>query len=83
MPTIKPFQNEEDSIAISDLTVENRFDRIELYGSLAITKDKAGLAIAQELKVLIDDTVTALQAEHLPDHVPIAPTDTIDNPFKS
>jgi hypothetical protein len=83
MSTIKPFQNEEDSIAISDLTVENRFDRIELYGSLAITKDKAGLAIAQELKTLIDDTVEALQAEHLPDHVPIAPTDTIDNPFKS
>lgn len=83
MSTIKPFQNEEDSIVISDLTVENRFDRIELYGSLAITKDKAGLAIAQELKTLIDDTVAALQAEHLPDRVPIAPTDTIDNPFKS
>ncbi len=83
MPTIKPFQNEEDSIAITDLTVENRLDRIELYGSLTITKDKAGLAIAKELKTLIDDTVAALQAEHLPDRISIAPTDNIDNPFKS
>jgi hypothetical protein len=83
MSTIKPFQNEEDSIAIGDLTVENRLDRISLYGSLEITRDKAGLALAKEIKALLDDTVAALQAEHLPDHIAVAPTDKINNPFAS
>jgi hypothetical protein len=82
MSTIKPFQNEADSVVIGELTIENRLDRIELYGSLQITKDKEGLKLAQELKELIDAAVKALQAEDLPDHVPIAPTENVDNPFK-
>lgn len=84
MTTIKPFQNEEESIAIDDLTVENRLDRIELYGSLQITKDKAGLQRAHELKQLIDATVKALETEkNLPAHVAITPPDNIGNPFNS
>lgn len=82
MPTIKPFQNEEESITIGELTVENRFDRIELYGSLQLTKDQAGLALAKELKALVDKTVKAMQAEKLPDHIAVAPTDKVENPFK-
>lgn len=82
MPSIKPFQNEADSIDIGELTVENRLDRIELYGSLQITRDKAGLALAKELKALLDSTVKALQGDDLPDHIPITPTDKTDNPFQ-
>jgi hypothetical protein len=78
---MKPFQNEEDSIAIGDLTVENRLDRIELYGSLHLTRDKQGLALAKELKELLDDTIKALQAEDLPDQIKNAPTDEVENPF--
>lgn len=78
---IKPFQNEQDSIAIGDLTVENRLDRIELYGSLHLTRDKQGLAQATALKELVDDTIKALQAEDLPDQVQNAPTDQVENPF--
>ncbi|MES2534707.1 MAG: hypothetical protein V4632_02445 [Pseudomonadota bacterium] len=82
MPTIKPFQNEADSIMIGDLTVENRLDRIEIYGSAQITRDKAGLKLAKELKKLVDATVTALQAEELPEQVPVKPAENVDNPFK-
>lgn len=87
MTTIKPFENEEDSINIGDLTVENRLDRIELYGSVQITRDKEGLRLALELKQLVDETVKALRAEEdakaLPDHISDAPTDRVDNPFGS
>ena len=83
MSAIKPFQNEADSIMIDDLTIENGLDRIALYGSLQITRDKAGLKLAKELKALIDATVAALQAEKLPDHIAIQPPDEVDNPFKS
>ncbi|WP_019140479.1 hypothetical protein [Noviherbaspirillum massiliense] len=81
MSVIKPFENEEDSAAIGDLTVENRVDRISLYGSLQITRDKAGLQLAQELKALIDDVLQVMQSEKLPDQVPLAPTDRVNNPF--
>ena len=80
---IKPFQNEEEALAIGELTIENRLDRIELYGSLAITKDKAGLRLATELKTLIDAAVEALQKETLPEHVAVKPAERVDNPFKS
>jgi hypothetical protein len=82
MPTIKPFQNEEDSFLIGDLTVENRLDRINLYGSLDITRDKEGLALAKQLSQLLDATLAILQSEQLPDHVAIKSTDNVDNPFK-
>jgi hypothetical protein len=37
-----PYANEEDSLQIGDLTLENRVDRISLYGSLDLTLDKDG-----------------------------------------
>jgi hypothetical protein len=80
---IKPFRNEKESLSIGELTIENRLDRIDLYGSLAITKDKAGLQLANELKAQIDAVVEALQKESLPDHVAAMPAERVDNPFKS
>lgn len=82
MSTLQPFANEADSITIGDLTIENRLDRLELYGSVQITRDKEGLALAQELKALLDATLQILESEDLPDQVPIEPTDEVDNPFK-
>lgn len=77
----KPFRNESDSIALGDLTVENRRDRIELYGALAITRDKAGLELARSLKRVVDATVDSLQASALPERIPLKPTDTVASPF--
>ncbi len=80
---LQPFQNESQSLAIGELTVENRVDQVELYGSLAITRDKAGLQLVRELKALVDATLAQLEATpDLPDHIELRPTDHVDNPFK-
>ena len=80
---LQPFDNETQSISLSDLTIENRLDQLEIYGSLSITRDQAGLALALQLKQLIDDTVANLQqAQDLPSQLSPKPTDQIDNPFK-
>ena len=78
-----PYKDESESIALGDLTIENRSDRIELYGSLQITRDKAGLAAALELKELIDATVTALRGANLPEYIEEKPAKMVKNPFKN
>ena len=83
MATLLPFQNEADVITIGELNVENRLDQLELYGSLSITRDQAGLQLALELKQLIDAAVAHLQAAaDLPLAIEVKPTDSVDNPFK-
>lgn len=77
----QPFRNESDTIVLGDLTIENRRDRIELYGALAITRDQAGLELARSLKRLIDATVDRLQASALPERIQLRSTDTVDSPF--
>ncbi|MGB4346121.1 MAG: hypothetical protein WBJ21_06955 [Burkholderiaceae bacterium] len=83
MATLQPFQNEADSITIGELTIENRLDQLELYGSLAISRDQTGLQLALELKGLIDEAVRHLQSvADLPAVIELKPTDSVDNPFK-
>ncbi len=80
---LQPFDNETQSLSLGDLTIENRLDQLEIYGSLSITRDQAGLALALQLKQLVDDTVAQLQlARDLPTRLSTKPTDQIDNPFK-
>jgi hypothetical protein len=82
--TISPFTNESESLGIGDLTIENRTDRISIYGSVDLTRDKAGLEQARMLKAVLDRVVQVLESEGgLPDR--IAPPDTPDevaNPFQ-
>jgi hypothetical protein len=81
--TLRPFENEQDSLVIDELTIENRVDQLELYGSLAITRDKIGLARALQLKQILDAALQVLQNDPaLPDQVRFKPSDQIDNPFK-
>lgn len=76
------YENEIDSFLIDDLTVENRFDRISLYGSLDITRDRLGLEHALKLKQIIDASIEALREDkNLPEQVKVEETDTIENPF--
>ena len=49
MAIIKPFGDDSSSVGIGGLTVENGLDRVVLYGSLEITRDRAGLGLAREL----------------------------------
>jgi hypothetical protein len=84
MPELQPFQNESETLQIGELTIENRIDQLELYGSLAITRDKAGLQQALRLKALLDDVVVHLQNEKdLPEQVSLLKTDDIVNPFSA
>ena len=59
----KPYQNDTESHAIHDLTLENGEERINLYGNLQLTKDQAGLAAAKALQAFLNDVVQILEAE--------------------
>ena len=66
-----------------DLNVENRFDRVSLYGSVDITHDQEGLADALRLKGVVDGMVAALNEEQgrgvLPDKVVPAVRNSVGN----
>lgn len=83
MKTLKPFADENASQAIGGLTIENGTDKLAVYGSLDLTRDKAGLEYARALKGILDAAVQALEAEKdLPDKVAgPEPTVAVKNPF--
>ncbi len=84
MKTITPFANESESLGLGDLTIENRTDRVSVYGSIDLTRDQAGLAHARTLKTLLDKVVQTLEAEQdLPDKVaPPEMPEVVKNPFR-
>lgn len=79
------FKNEAETQTLQELTVENRLDRVSLYGSLDITRDAAGLARALQLKALLDGVVATLSAEQasgtLPEQISLKASETVANPF--
>jgi hypothetical protein len=83
MKTLKPFADDSASQSIGDLTVENGTDRIAVYGSLDLTRDKAGLERARMLKAVLDAAVQTLEAQRdLPEKAAGAdPTVSVKNPF--
>ena len=80
---IQPFADDTSSFGIGDLTIENQFDRVVLYGNLELTLDQVGLAHARELKALIDAVVVQLEgeADQLPPQIAQPNVETVDNPF--
>lgn len=84
MPSVPfmAFQNESDVFEIGGLTVENRLDRISVYGALDITKDKEGLQRALMLKRLIDGAIDEMKRDrYLPDRIDLKTPETLPNPF--
>ena len=83
MAKFTPFADNAASMSLGQLTVENGSSRIALYGSLELTRDKAGLAQARALQELADQVVSHLEAEaDLPDQLPAAASArTVKNPF--
>jgi len=77
----RPFKNEADSVEIGDLTIENRVDRVSIFGSIDITKDKIGLSAALELKSILDEILAELQSTDLPEKIKIDAPETVPNPF--
>lgn len=82
---MKPYANESEVVQIEGLTIENRADRISIYGEIDITKDKEGLRAAKELKAILDAAVKTLEAAkgngELPDQVATKASVTVDNLF--
>ena len=79
--SIRPFKNEEECLQIGGLTIENRLDRVSIFGSIDITRDKEGLAVARELKGILELTLAELENADLPDKVALKPAETVKNPF--
>ena len=79
---IAPFENESEVVKIDGLTVENRMDRISMYGSIDLTLDQGGLAAARVLKANVDAIVASLeQRKDLPKQIQLRPGKTVENPF--
>ncbi len=81
---LEPFADEATALQVGDLKIENRLDRVSLYGSLDLTKDQAGLRLARELHAVLGAVVAALEREGgaLPVAVPAPQADdTVKNPF--
>jgi len=70
----RPYENEADVVQVSDLNVENRLDRVSVFGSVDLTRDKAGLRLATALKAVLDAVIVELQKEEsansLPETIP-------------
>ena len=81
MKRFPAFENETIQIVVDHLNIENRLDRVSVYGSLDITKDQVGLDRALALQAVLAATIAALQAQALPAMLPAPKIDTIRNPF--
>jgi hypothetical protein len=79
----QPFSDDSASLSIGEFTVENGTNKIALYGSLDVTRDKNGLQQAKALKVAVDAIVEALEQDKaLPDESgPVEPSQQVKNPF--
>ncbi len=79
----RPFKNEADCVQIGDdLTVENRVDRVSIFGSIDLTLDKDGLKAARALKAVLDSTLAEMEKTELPDHIAIRKPEIVKNPFE-
>lgn len=83
MTKFTPFADDSSSLGIGKLTVENGTDRVALYGTLDLTRDRKGLALARALKAVVDQTVQRLESDPaLPDAIPgPALPKSVANPF--
>jgi hypothetical protein len=79
--SIHPYQNEAESVQIKDLTIENRIDRVSIYGNLDLTLDQEGLAAARALKAILDQTLAELEKADLPERVAVREPEMVKNPF--
>ena len=80
---MKPYADDSAASSVGDMKIENGRDRIAFYGSLDLTRDKAGLALARDLQTALDGIIKALESDPaLPAAIPPPrPARTVPNPF--
>jgi hypothetical protein len=79
-----PFKNESEAVTLGGLNIENREDHVAIFGTLAITRDRTGLAAAKQLRELCNRMIQELEGEPgLPIQVAEAEEApvTVKNPF--
>ena len=82
MSDFRPYADESDALTLGNLSVENRVDRVTLQGDVELTRDQRGLALARQLKAVIDATVKALEGDKaLPEAVETIKPRSVKNPF--
>ncbi|KFG67916.1 hypothetical protein [Microvirga sp. BSC39] len=79
----QPFSNDSASLSVGGFTIENGTDKVVLYGSLDVTRDKSGLKQARALKAAVDAIVRALDQDKalLDDSGPTEEPQQVKNPF--
>ena len=80
--SFSPFTNESEVLAIGGISIENRLDRVSIFGDLDITRDKAGLEAVQQLRQLLESVQLYLRAQTLPEKIEIEPVIAKSNPFR-
>ncbi len=85
--SFKPFADESATLELSTdtkqdatLTIENRLDAVEIYGSIRIAPDAAGRAAAVELRDLMLAIIERIDAGDHPT-TPATTVDTVANPL--
>jgi len=81
MSEFQPFKNESQTVEIGNLKIENRLDKVSIYGDIDITQDKIGLNHARTLKSMFDQVVSTLEAAELPDAIQAPVVKSVPNPF--
>ena len=82
MCAFKPFANESDALDLDGLNIENRVDRVSIYGDIDLTRDQSGLKKAVALKAILDSIVETLSSEYLPEVLPAPIVGVVKNPFE-
>ena len=81
--SFKAFEDSTASLDIGGLTLENNEDRVSIYGSLNIGRDRQGLAQAKQLQTIINDMVQTLEQQNLPTQIETFEAKRVKNPFAS
>ena len=77
------FKDDTASVDIGDLTFENNDQRVAIFGSINIGRDQQGLAQAKQLQAIINDMVSYLEQQDLPEQIETFTAKIVKNPFAS
>lgn len=64
MLNFQPFLDDDKSVGIEDLTLENQGEQVNLYGNATFTIDRQSLATAEALAKVFADMVVYLKQQN-------------------
>ncbi len=75
------FKDNTASVDIGSLTLENNAERVSIYGSLNIGRDQQGLQHARQLQAILNEMVSVLEQQDLPEQIETFTPKIVKNPF--